>query len=184
LPKAFLGLSRHERRAPPLNAAKIAFRLVRDFPQAEPLALFAADLALARAMNWKAAVPLIAAGLPKCGTSLLDPDAPETERVSRVCDAYARAALQACGVFAQLERAAAKLAAIAPKLRSKQADLVLRCLIDDDAAPGSMRIPGMTNRSVRRLCDRLVSLGAVRELTGREAFRLYGLWHGETHPPD
>lgn len=33
----------------------------------------------------------------------------------------------------------------------------------------------MSDRAARRLCDRLVTLGVVRELTGRETFRLYGL---------
>ena len=33
----------------------------------------------------------------------------------------------------------------------------------------------MIDRSARRLCDRLIDLGAVKELTGRLTFRLYGV---------
>jgi hypothetical protein len=33
----------------------------------------------------------------------------------------------------------------------------------------------MSDRAARRLCDRLVSLGVLREMTGRESFRLYGV---------
>jgi len=33
----------------------------------------------------------------------------------------------------------------------------------------------LSDRARRRLFDRLVSLSAARELTGRAAFRLYGL---------
>jgi hypothetical protein len=34
---------------------------------------------------------------------------------------------------------------------------------------------GISDRVAHRLFDRLVALGAAREVTGREAFRIYGL---------
>ena len=92
-----------------------------------------------------------------------------------MCVAYAKAGLRACDVYAEIARGASKLAAIAPQPRSKQAAHVLKKLLDDDAVPGSVRIPGMTKRSARRLFDRLVVLKAVRELSGRSTFRIYGI---------
>ena len=75
---------------------------------------------------------------------------------------------------AVLTRAAARLRAVVPKLRAKAADRAVEMFLSQDAlAPGALHF--MSDRAARRLCDRLVELGAIRELTGRESFRLYGL---------
>jgi hypothetical protein len=68
-----------------------------------------------------------------------------------------------------------KLLAVAPKLRAKAADIVVEKLLSDDAVVASENIAGMSDRGLRRLFDRLVELGAVRELSGRPTFRIYGL---------
>ena len=52
---------------------------------------------------------------------------------------------------------------------------VIKLLLSDDAVPGSWSNPKLSARGARRLFDRLGELGAVRELTGRPTFRLYGL---------
>ena len=64
---------------------------------------------------------------------------------------------------------------VAPKLRAKGAGAVIVTLLDDDALTAAGGTGRMSERALRRLFDRLVSLGAVRELSGRDSFRLYGL---------
>ena len=79
---------------------------------------------------------------------------------------------------ADLSRRAARLRAVAPKLRAKGAAEALALFRSHDAvSPSGMLSPmikgtsfAMTDRAARRLCDRLVDLGAVRELTGRLTF--------------
>ena len=68
-----------------------------------------------------------------------------------------------------------KLLAAAPQLRAKGAAAVIEALLDDDAVRHPGATDAMSARARRRLFDRLVSLGAVRELTGRATSRLYGL---------
>ena len=76
--------------------------------------------------------------------------------------------------YRDLARAAARLRAVAPKLRAKAAGRAVDLFLSRDAlVPGALAF--MSDRAARRLCDRLVALGAVRELTGRDTFRLYGV---------
>ena len=81
---------------------------------------------------------------------------------------------QALPLAGDLARAAARLRAVAPKLRAKAAGRAVDLFLSRDAlVPGALAF--MSDRAARRLCDRLVALGAVRELTGRDTFRLYGV---------
>jgi hypothetical protein len=89
--------------------------------------------------------------------------------------AYGRAAAQACGLFAELEYDSQKLVAVSSRLRAKGAAAVIDRLLNDDAVLPSARLGTISDRGSRRLFERLVALGAVRELTGRATFRLYGL---------
>jgi hypothetical protein len=75
--------------------------------------------------------------------------------------------------YAELEQRANCLLAIAPKLRGHDADRMVETLLTEDAQAAAAG--AATDRSSRRLFDRLVAIGAARELTGRLTFRLYGL---------
>ncbi|MER9203785.1 DUF1403 family protein [Mesorhizobium sp. M0933] len=146
-----------------------------------------ADALLAQRLGWLHAVPLLGAqpgsggslrGVPPKTTSLTERDqAPGGERVQSLLVAQARAALRAIDLSTELGRRAERLSAVAPKLRAKGADLVVDRLLNDDALVASRgdTSTGMSDRGLRRLFDRLVDLGAVRELSGRSTFRIYGL---------
>lgn len=171
--------------------AGVAERLTAAFLAAErhgfgrAFGCWLADVFLAQRLGWTHAVPLLGAEVAlnisagrsrrSATASAVEPDQPETDRTKNLLAAQARAALRAIDLSAELERRADKLLAVAPKLRAKAADLVVEKLLSDDAIIASARIAGMSDRSLRRLFDRLVELGAVRELSGRPAFRIYGL---------
>jgi DNA-binding IclR family transcriptional regulator len=62
-------------------------------------------------------------------------------------------------------------------LRAKGARRVIDMLLADDAVTpaAAARRASLSDRAARRLFDRLVNLGALRELSGRDNFRIYGL---------
>jgi Protein of unknown function (DUF1403) len=96
---------------------------------------------------------------------------------SAAAGAIALAAASALDLAADLSRRAKTLIAVAPKLRAKPALKIVDLLLAEDCvspAEAAQRAP-MTGRATRRLFDRLVALGAARELSGRPTFRLYGL---------
>ena len=143
--------------------------------EGELLAAWLADCVLAQRLKWPFALPLLAAPLFSGGGRRMGGDVAAGDEWT-ILFAYARAAAQACDLSAELGRRAQKLFEAAPKLRAKGAGAALQALLDDDSLSASSKIGGhMSQRGERRLFDRLVALGAVRELTGRATFRLYGL---------
>ena len=146
--------------------------------EGELLAAWLADAVLAQRLNWPFTLPLLAASLlPGAGRRLGGLENPaDGGEATRVVFAYARAAAHAVDLSCDLARRAERLAEAAPKLRAKGAGAALRALLDEDCLAASSEIgERMSERSARRLFDRLVALGAIRELTGRATFRLYGL---------
>ena len=154
--------------APVSRAAMALEAVLREAPRAEVAGLILADATLAKALGWDHLIPLLAAGLKRADLRKRGDD------LRLACHrALISSAIEAVRQAADLARRAAHLKAVAPKLRAKGAgDAVEMFLTRDAMAPSALPLP---DRAARRLCDRLVDLGAVRELTGRDTFRLYGV---------
>ncbi len=87
------------------------------------------------------------------------------------------AAQNAIALANELSRRSQALLAAQPKLRAKGAARVVALLLSDDAVSPARaaKTARLSDRAARRLFDRLIELGLVRELSGRANFRLYGL---------
>ena len=154
--------------APVGRAAMVLEAVLGEAPRADVAGLILADAALAQALGWDHLVPLLASGLKRADLRKQGDD------LRLACHrALVSSAVEAVRLSTELARRAAHLKAVAPKLRAKGAgDAVEMFLTHDAVAPSALPLP---DRAARRLCDRLVDLGAVRELTGRDTFRLYGV---------
>ncbi len=161
----------------PIAAAAVAEAAIVLKPDAEPLAIFCADAALARNLGWPTPLPLLASELfaRRGAGEGRRPRPGEAAWMKLAALAYARAALAALDLAQDLSRRAARLADAAPKLRAKGKAGAIEALLADDAVSAAAPIGGLSDRARRRLFDRLIALGAARELTGRQTFRLYGL---------
>lgn len=151
------------------HAARVIEAVLADSPRGETTALILADALLAKSLGWTHMLPLLALGLKPRDLRRRGGD------LRLAChQAVAGGARQAVPMAGDLMCAAVRLRVVIPKLRAKTAgravDLFLSC---DALAPSALNF--MSDRAARRLCERLVDLGALRELTGRNAFRLYGV---------
>jgi hypothetical protein len=170
--------------SPVATAATIAAAVMAQVTPAqrldgEVLGLMLADIALAARLGWPAPIPLLAA-------VILDPDlkrGPERRRPrpggpdwSIACHAaYARAAAEAHARALDLARRADRLVMLAPKVRTRGGATALGALLAEDAVAAATLTGLGSDRAARRFLERLVTLGTIRELTGRSSFRLYGV---------
>lgn len=147
----------------------------------EIFALWLAEVALAQKLGWRAPVPLVATVIAhpalRRGPNGRRPRLGDCDWSNALTSAYALAAREAVDLAIILSRQTKKLCAAAPKLRAKGAARVIDMLLADDCVSPARaaKVAGLSDRASRRLFDRLVALGAVRELSGRTNFRLYGL---------
>lgn len=155
---------------PVTRAAHVLEAVLAENPRAETPALILADAALAQALGWKYTVPLLASGV-KRGDLRTRGDA-----LRFACHrAVTVSAAQAVRMANDLARRTMRVNAVAPKLRAKGAASAVEMFLTRDAVTPAALTSLNSDRAARRFCDRLVALGVVRELTGRDTFRMYGV---------
>ena len=156
--------------APVPRAASVLQAVLADRPRDPASALILADAALAQALAWSHVLPVLTRGLKRVDLRKSGAE------LRRSCHrAIAAAATEATREAADLTRRAERLRAVAPKLRAKGSDEAVALLLNRDVVAPTALTSLRSDRAARRFCDRLVELGAVRELTGRDTFRLYGI---------
>ena len=139
-------------------------------PRDAATTLILAEASLAQALGWTHVVPMLALGLNRNNLRKSGEDLRFAAH-----SAIAKAATEATREAGVLARRAAGLRTVAPKLRAKGADRAIDLFLSQDAIAPSALTSLRSDRAARRFCERLVELKAVRELTGRDTFRLYGI---------
>ncbi|WP_053078773.1 DUF1403 family protein [Methylobacterium tarhaniae] len=181
-PEVLLAAAGDHDSGDPVTAAARAAACLRagmPGPDGELLGLMLADLVLAARLGWATPVPLLAtafaqpalrARLDHRRASASDPD-----WIAACQTGYATAAAETHARALDLARRADALTSAMRVVRTKGAGHGLAALLADDVVAATHLTDLGSERAARRFLDRLVTLGVVREHTGRATFRLYGL---------
>ncbi|MCO6188660.1 DUF1403 family protein [Rhizobium sp. L1K21] len=171
--------ARQSGRAVPFAIAELVSAIYAVRPDAEALAWILADQLMALRLKWERPVPLFMAERfgrafkTIGGRGRVLPGEPAFARA--VCLALVDGVDNALRSAGEINRRAERLAEAARKIRTRGGGIIIEKLLGEDAILASAPGSGLSRWASTRMFDRLETFAAVRELSGRSSFKIYGL---------